>query len=118
VQGIGNLSPTIAAPTILRVGPRDGASRVALCSPIIITFSEPMLPSTINAFNIVLKDAFDQLVAVIITYDPNNQTVTIIPGKLATYMNYYIRISPEVSSCAGVPLEAPFKSQFTTGIWH
>jgi hypothetical protein len=105
------LTADIRPPTVKSTSPSNGASRVANFSPITVTFSEPMMPSTINPATFVL----DNGVTGKVSYNSDTNTASIIPSSyLAFSTTYTATITSNVKDAAGNAMTAPYSWIFTT----
>jgi methionine-rich copper-binding protein CopC len=66
----------VSLPTLLSIGPADGASDVPRNTSVVATFSEPIQAATI-AFELAEADGIP--VPSTTNYDPANRTVTLVP---------------------------------------
>ncbi len=85
------------APDLTTISPTNGATGIAVDSPIILTFNESMNISTLVAQNIMLKKASDSSNVTLGTpvYSNGNKTVTFQPSSsLVSGESYNIVINP------------------------
>jgi hypothetical protein len=105
------LTADIRPPTVKSTSPTYGATRVANFSPITVTFSEPMMPSTINSATFVL----DNGVTGKVSYNSDTNTASFIPSNyLAFSTTYTATITSNVKDAAGNAMTAPYSWIFTT----
>ncbi|MCK4627210.1 MAG: Ig-like domain-containing protein, partial [Phycisphaerae bacterium] len=104
------------APTVMGTYPSDDATGVDVgIAAIEIGFSEPMLPSTVNAQNITLK-AGSSAVTGKVKYDPMANSAKYIPtNALLANTQYTLTISVSVRDLASVPFAAAHSITFRTG---
>ncbi len=108
--------PDVTPPTVLSTVPANGATNVAVLTPITVTFSEPMNPATINTSTIVLKvTSTSAVVSGSVSYDGPSNTATFTPtaGTLAFGIGYTLGLSG-AADVAGNAMAAPFSAAFTT----
>lgn len=95
-------------PTVVSVSPANAATNVATSSMITATFSEPMLPSSINATSFVVTG-----VTGLVTY--SGSTAIFTPASaLAADTTYNVMITG-VQDSVGNALAADYVWSFTTG---
>ncbi len=101
--------PDNTPPTISTVSPAANATDVPLNSPISVTFSEPMLPSSINSSTFVVG-GIDGTVS----YSGNTATFTPA-GALLPNTTYSPMITTGVKDAAGNSLGVAYTWSFVTG---
>lgn len=109
-------APDFTPPTVLSTVPANGATNVAVLTPVTVTFSEAMNPATINTSTIVLKvTSTNAVISGSVSYDGSSNTATFTPsaGTLAFGIGYTLIVSG-VADVAGNQLAAPFSATFTT----
>ena len=100
-------------PTILMATPTNGSSDVSQNSVVVLTFSESLNPSTINATNFgILVNGSP--IAAVISKSADNRVVTLNPSGLAASSVITVLVTSGVTDLYGNPLPN-FESQFTTG---
>lgn len=100
------------APTVTGVTPANNGTGVVTGSTYIVTFSEPMNPSTINAATITLKQG---TVAIAGTVTYSGTTATFTPAAaLSANLVYTGTVTTGVKDVAGNSLAANYTSVFTT----
>ena len=106
----------VVAPTVTGVVPANGATSVALNTTVSVTFSEPMLVSTINGTNITLRPTSSATaVAATVTYDAGTNTAVLTPSApLTATTNYPVTVTTGVRDASNNPLATQFTSTFTT----
>jgi hypothetical protein len=105
----GTVSDT-TAPTVNITNPTTGATGVGVNSAIAATFSEAMMPSTVNADTFILSNGVRGVVTytgVIATFTPTS--------NLASSTTYTATISTGVKDAAGNAMAAAYTWTFTTG---
>ncbi|MBX6311548.1 MAG: Ig-like domain-containing protein [Isosphaeraceae bacterium] len=107
-----------AAPTVTATSPVDGSTGVDPNTTVQVTFSQPMIASTINTSTFQLQDASGNSVAATVTYDATSSKATLTPSSAlnsgTTYTIFVQGGSGGVQSTAGVPMAATFSASFTT----
>ena len=68
------------APTIVARSPAPAQTRSAPRRDVSVTFSEGMNPATVNGSTFQLRDAANNLVAAIVSYDPATRIATLTPS--------------------------------------
>ena len=101
-------------PTVSATSPVNGATGVALDSPVSATFSEPMTNSTLTTASFTLVTTTGRS-AVTGTVSVSGNTATFTPSApLAASTQYTAIISPDAKDAAGNGLALHFTSSFTT----
>jgi glucose/arabinose dehydrogenase len=100
--------------------PTNGARAVSRTGNITVTFSVPVLPSSLDATTFTLRDSTGAIVPAVITLDASGQVATLNPGAtLAQTNNYFFaRIQGGASGVAdadGNYLAADHEWSFSTG---
>jgi hypothetical protein len=105
-------------PTIVSFTPEDDAMGVEPDTSVVIEFSEPLDPTTVNATNIQVLDG-ETPVPGKLGYA--NGKVTFTPtSPLALLAEYKLSVTKGVSDAAGAPLLQELASTFVVrdGAWH
>lgn len=103
------------APTVTTVTPTAGAINVDVSVSPKLTFSEPLMSSTVSNTNIQVF-AGSTAIASTVTYGAADNSVTIDPTtNLGANTTYTIQVSTTVTDAAGVALASTYSSNFTTG---
>lgn len=108
------------APTVISTVPAAGATGVHPTADIVVTFSEPMAPSSITSASVELRDASNTAVAATVTYTDATRTATLNPGANlpgpVTYTAYVYGGSSAapVTDRAGNRLAATYSWSFVT----
>ncbi len=101
---------------VLSIQPSESAIGVSLNSTIVVTFSESVDPSTVNASTFLVTDAQGRSVS---------GTISLTSGSIATFVpstrmdpttTYTVTITSGVHSLSGKPLPANYTWSFTTGM--
>ncbi len=116
-------SPDTIRPEVVSITPRDGTTNVADTVPVVLTFSEPLDPSTINKDNFIVfidgQASSITLSNIILSASSDNRTVTITgrtdgidffgqeDGRVIT-----VAVTDQVRDFAGNPLDT-FESSYT-----
>ncbi len=107
--------PGVTPPTVISVGPRNGANGVCPNTIVVATFSEAMNPSTINATTFTLTGPGAASVTGQVTYDPSSNTALFTPSStLALNTVYTATITTEAKDRFGNALASNFVWSFTT----
>ena len=102
-------------PTVTAVAPADSATKVGVGMSPKLTFSEPLMSSTVNAANIQLL-AGSTIVAATVSYNAADNSVTIDPtASLVANTAYTVLVSTALTDATGVTLASPYSSGFMTG---
>lgn len=113
-----SIGPDTNPPTIANRTPPSGATNVPVNSPITITFSEALDPTTVNTSTIELRNASNQVVPATVSGFGN--TATLIPtSALANSTVYTVSVrggaaDPRVKDAAGNALASSESWSFTT----
>jgi large repetitive protein len=105
--GVADTTP----PQVTMVTPTNGATNVGLNTSVVLTFSEPLNPNTINGNNFALFAGGDRINASV-SRSADNQTVTL-STSLPSSSVITVVATQDVQDLSGNRL-ADFRSQFTT----
>ena len=95
-----------SALTVVSITPTDGATNVALTSPVTVRFSHPVDALTIDGISIMLTDG-DSQVQCMITMLHDGKTIVVHPAvPLNRNTAYEVIIASAVTSKSGQPLAA------------
>ncbi len=98
-------------PTVVSITPALGSTTACPNVPVVVTFSEPMNPATINAADYLLSPA----VVSTVSHDATNTIYTLTPSSvLASGTLYTANVTTAAQDTYGNFLAAPFTSSFTT----
>ena len=102
-------------PTVVSSVPSNGAQSVAVTTPVRVTFSEDMNPSTVNGSTFTLSVGGAQ-VSGSVSYDPGSRIATFSPGAglLAEGQSYTGTVTTGVKDVAGNAMASTFMFSFTT----
>ncbi len=112
--------PDTTPPTVTAVSPASGATGISRTSPITVTFSEAVDPTTISAGSFELRDAASTLIAATVTYNVTARVATLTPGVVLAGSAVYTAMvrggatDPRVKDVAGNALAANTSWSFTT----
>jgi subtilase family protein/Big-like domain-containing protein len=104
-------------PTVTSTSPGGGTSNIQVNSVIKVTFSEPMLPSSVstNTFTLRIADTTTKLGGAV-SLSLDGKTATFDPSpNLATSTRYVATISTGATDLAGNALSESKKWSFSTG---
>jgi len=95
-EGEDTLPPEIKATV-----PKSNESNVSHTAPILVVFSEPVDPDTINPQTFFIKDASGNNVAGSHTYDEPSRTAQFSPSRLDVLRTYTVTVTTGVRDLAG-----------------
>ena len=102
-------------PTVSLTTPANNAVNVATDVSPSATFSRPMNAGTLTTATATVRPEGGSPVAATVTYDSNNNRVTIDPtADLTPNLDYSVQITTDASSSDGVALASPVIWSFTT----
>ncbi len=105
------------APRLVMFNPVSGAGQVNPKSPLVIGFSEPVNPSTINSNTFFLKDPQGTKVEGFLSYRGADQEAAFIPKAALAYNTVYTAtVTTGITSVSGVPLNSGSVWAFTTEV--
>jgi Ice-binding-like/Bacterial Ig-like domain len=111
VAGCGQ--ETVSVPSVVSTIPANGASGVAITSPISATFSMAMTPSTLSAASFTVTGPGGTAVAGAVTY--SGVTAVFTPTADLSYDSLYTgTITTGAKDLGGTPLIASYVWSFTT----
>jgi hypothetical protein len=111
----GNTTCQPGPPTVISVGPPNGANPVCPNTIVVATFSEAMNPSTINATTFTLDGPGAASVTGQVTYDAPSHVATFTPSSnLALNSLYTATITTGAQDLFGNALASNFVWSFTT----
>jgi len=107
--------PDVTPPSVLSVTPTNGTKGVAIKSPLVVVFSEPIDPATIDGATMTVSDSGGKPVNGTVAYNAATTTLTFAPlTPLAYFSNFTATISGGIRDLAGNPLGAAMSWSFTT----
>lgn len=86
-------------PKIEATVPKAGENNISHTAPILVVFSEPIDPNTINAETFFIKDVSGSY-----TYDEASRTAQLSPSRLDVSKTYTVTVTTGVRDRAGNPL--------------
>ncbi|HVU89697.1 MAG TPA: Ig-like domain-containing protein [Pirellulales bacterium] len=108
----------LTPPTVAAVTPLGASTGVSVNTPVTVTFSEAVNPSSVTTSTIQLRDSNNNLVAGTVTYNAATKTATLTPtSSLSNSMMYMMTIvggAGGVTDLAGNSLATNIFSSFTT----
>jgi ketosteroid isomerase-like protein len=104
---------TAPPPTVISTTPANGATAVAVNSPVSATFSETMDPATINATTFILTGPAATPVVGVVTY--SGTTATFTPAAPLVNTTFTATITTGAKDPTGAPLASNFVWTFTSG---
>jgi hypothetical protein len=109
-------SSTCGPPTVVSVAPPDLATGICPNTPVIATFSEAMIASTINTTTFTLTAGTPPVgVAGVVAYNASNDTASFTPSSpLALNTLYTATITTGAQNLGGDPLASNYVWTFTT----
>jgi RHS repeat-associated protein len=109
------LSALPVAPRIVSVSPANGETNVAVVSPIVIEFSEPVNPASLLPNGIVLLNQTNAAVAATLTLNLRGNVASLLPNEaLAPNATHTIAISTNVADLTGLKLQGTNVFAFKT----
>ncbi len=103
-------------PIVVRTDPPPRKRDVPLNARIIIVFSEPIAPSTLNGTVVQLRSGASAVEGQVNFADANNLVVEFVPtALLSAGTEYQLLVTQEIRDLQGQSLEAPVTVEFTTG---
>ena len=81
--------PDVTAPVVVAVAPVDGATLVSPNANVTATFNEPIDPTTVNANTVELRDAANNLVTAVVSYDNVARQATLNPAEALEFSTTY-----------------------------
>ncbi len=104
---------TTAAPTsVASESPANGATFVAVSTPVSATFNEAVQAGTIS---FTLASISGSAVAASFAYNSSNDTATLTPSAPLAYNTTYTATVSGAENNSGTPMAAAFSWSFTTG---
>ncbi|MDI1255416.1 MAG: ice-binding family protein [Flavobacterium sp.] len=102
-----------SAPTVILITPAENEINVALDAAVVATFSEGMLPTSINSNSFTVKEGNNSVSGIITT---NGNVATFTPASFLTIGKVYtVTITTAAQSTSGRPLLQAYNWNFTTG---
>jgi hypothetical protein len=108
----------ITPPTVSSVTPLNGATGVSITTTVTASFNEAMNASTINSSTVELRNAYNILIAAVVSYDAGTRRVTLTPSAVLVNATVYtakiISGTLGVKDAAGNALVNDYTWSFTT----
>ena len=101
------------SPTVSSISPTDAATDVTIGTDVVVTFSEPVNPTTVTNSTFSLSDGVGNVSATI-TLSSGNTVATLDPtADLANNTEYTVTVTIGVEDATGNTLASQFTSTFT-----
>jgi PKD repeat protein/pimeloyl-ACP methyl ester carboxylesterase len=109
------IQTALTGPRVLAVTPAAGAQKVSPVTPVVVVFSKPLAPATMDANGVVLtKDGEPTAVQAAISLNGAGTSVSLFPtNPLDAGTTYRVRVSASLTDLAGNPVEGVLESIFT-----
>lgn len=102
-------------PAVESFDPADGSVAIATSTPVVVRFTEPVLPGSLGVSKLSLRQLGGNSVAVAQSWSADQRTVTLTPtAALASFRTYEVRVSPGARDAAGRTMDATAQAMFTT----
>ncbi len=106
------------APTVVAFSPSASSTGVSVTTPVTITFSEAIDPTSVTAGTVKLIDSEMNLVPTMLLYNAGTKTVTLTPSSPLAFGTTYTIVATGgifgVKDMAGNPISQTVGSSFTT----
>lgn len=110
-----NPDTVAVGPTVVSVNPTNGATRVSRVTPIIVSFSKPVSPSTLLNGGMQLLASNGIPVQAALTLNLKNDVATLLPSaQLDASTIHTIVLATNISDAGGLALQGPTSFTFTT----
>ena len=107
--------PGTRRPIVVRTSPPPRKRDVPLNLTVIIVFSEPIAPATLNTTSVRLQRGATLVAGTLAFIDDAHLTATVVPAApLSAATDYTLTVTQDVQDLDGQSLEAPVSVQFTT----
>jgi hypothetical protein len=105
----------VTPPEVTSSNPANGATDVPLNSVITATFSEAVVPASVNSSTFTLTTGGSSVEGQV-TYNPGTHIATFTPtNDLTQSTTYTATITTDVEDLAGIQMSLPVSWSFTTG---
>jgi hypothetical protein len=111
-QGTDPNNPDTGAPQVAAILPTDGADGVALLPQVLVTFSEPVRPTTITADSFVVSHQGQAVSGRYVMADGDSRLIWQAEEGLKILSEYAVTLNDTVRDVAGNRL-VPFSAAFT-----
>ncbi len=109
-----NLTVRMVPPTVTAITPTNGAINVQPTVPVTVTFSKPMDKATITSTTLVVRDAANNPVPGMLTFNVDNTAVTFYPSDaFKQETRYTVTVVSMVKDMQNYPLGQDVVSNFT-----
>lgn len=109
-----NLSIKMIPPRVTTITPANGAANVQPSVSVVVSFSKPMDKATITSNTIVVRDAANNPVPGVLTFNVDNTVVTFYPSDaFKQETKYTVTIAASVKDVQSYPLGQDVVSNFT-----
>ena len=110
-----NLQIAASVPRVTAITPADGATSIALASPIVVRFSKSIVPASVNATTLTLAAADGSSVPGGITFSSNNTLATLRRSSaLASNAVYTVSVNDGIVDLSGRHLASSVSAHFTS----
>lgn len=110
-----SLVAAASGPRVVSVNPTNGAVRVSLVTPMVVTFSKPVNPATLLGGGVQVLGSNGLPVAASATLNLRGTVATLLPtSPLNAGTAYTLVLSNGVTDLTGLPLEGPNRFGFET----
>jgi hypothetical protein len=99
------------APTVVSVSPADETANADPAKPVVLHFSEPLDPTTVNADSVQVKTSGGSVVPGTVSYEDAAATFTP-KARFDLLETYTVNASAALKDVDGTALKAPFTSLF------
>ncbi len=110
-----NLRLIARTPRVTAIVPADGAVNVPLSNTVVVTFSEPVDPTTVTGQTITLAAGTGATVSGTVTLAADNTVATFRPAQpLATDTHYTLTVAGAIADTSGYPIGSATIARFTS----
>lgn len=106
---------------VLSQTPTAGESNVYIEDPVTLTFSEPLLASTLNTNSVKLSDGSFSGYGLTLSLSADGKTLTVLPRTVFSAPEQFtVILRPEVTDLAGNPIDDLFYASepWNFPVWH
>lgn len=104
------------APTVVSTSPSAAATGVPAEAAVMVFFSEAMDAATVTPSTVTLKDASNNVIAGLVSYDVLTMRATLSPSVPLSYVTTYTAtVTTGVRDTSANAMAVPFIFSFTTG---
>lgn len=108
-------------PAVLTQVPTAGEGNVYVEDPVTLTFSEPLLASTLNTNSVKLSDGSFSGYGLTLSLSADGKTLTLLPRTVLSAPDQFrVFLRPEVTDLAGNPIDDLFyaSESWNLPVWH